>query len=102
MLLYLRGTKQHQASLKALGLRAPTSLRVFGGAFSCVRDRLIMKLINTRQMNKDDIEEAKTEIQVRSSLVLVPEALSRVVGRAAKENYFVFVAGPTRSLVRGS
>lgn len=27
--------------------------------------RLIMKLINTRQMNKDDIEEARREIQVR-------------------------------------
>ena len=27
--------------------------------------RLIMKLINTRQMDKEDIEEAKREIQVR-------------------------------------
>ncbi|CDJ64661.1 CMGC kinase, CK2 family, putative [Eimeria necatrix] len=41
-----------------------------------VKDRagrkLIMKLINTRQMNKEDIEEAKREIQVLSKLVDAP------------------------------
>lgn len=41
-----------------------------------VRDKagrkLIMKLINTRQMNKEDIEEAKREIQVLSKLVDAP------------------------------
>ncbi|KAL8435265.1 hypothetical protein Efla_002520 [Eimeria flavescens] len=41
-----------------------------------VRDKegrkLIMKLINTRQMNKEDIEEAKKEIQVLSKLVDAP------------------------------
>lgn len=34
--------------------------------------KLIMKLINTRQMNKDDIEEARREIQVLAKLVDAP------------------------------